>query len=254
MPGRVRRGVLLLVINKMLAWIERAALAVLSQAPRLPRHIALIMDGNRRFGRARGISAEHSHRAGIQSLRKAIRFSQGLGIREMTVFAFAIENYRRPQEEVEALLRLVEETLDNLESVVDSRDRATTRIRVVGCLAHPTLQARPSLLQKIERVQQETAANSGFQLNICFSYNSTWETAQALEQLRGAGLPLSRAALLAHMPLGVPDLIVRTSGERRLSNFLALQSEGVQAQFLPELWPEVGLWTYAKIILNFNRP
>jgi len=204
----------------------------------VPRHVAVIMDGNGRWATSRLLPRVAGHSRGVDSVRAVIEQAARRGVSWLTLFAFSSENWRRPAEEVSVLMRLF---VSSLEKEVDSLVGNGIRLRVAG-----NLQAfEPRLRDLIARSEERTAGNTGLQLTICASYGGRWDIAQAAEALArdvaaGSAEPSSEA-LAARLALSFapdPDLLIRTGGERRISNFLLWQLAYTELYFTDVLWPE----------------
>ncbi|KTT23208.1 polyprenyl diphosphate synthase [Pseudacidovorax intermedius] len=204
------------------------------KAQGLPRHVAIVMDGNGRWATRRFLPRVAGHRQGVESLRRCVRACAERGIEALTVFAFSSENWNRPKDEVSGLMDLLLLVLQ----------REVPRLAADGVQLHfvgdrTGLSAR--LVSGLAKAESDTASNTRLVLNICFNYGGRWDIAQAAERLVREGLPitevnLNRAMALAHCP--DPDLVIRTGGEQRLSNFLLWQSAYSELYFTDCLWPE----------------
>ena len=164
-----------------LGWLERFACSVVRMGP-MPRHVAFIMDGNRRFARERGWQIQRGHELGYGKLEEALRWCCELGVRGVTVYAFSIENFKRSSEEVDALMALCEEKLRAMCDEAHVVQRNGVRVRVVGDLS----RVSPSLQAEMRRVMRMTQGNTRHTLNVCFSYTSRNEIASAVQRLSGA--------------------------------------------------------------------
>jgi undecaprenyl diphosphate synthase len=208
---------------------------------RLPNHIALIMDGNGRWAQARGLERREGHRAGAESLRRIVEESNDLGVHHLTVFSFSTENWGRPRTEVSFLMSLLERYIES--DLADLHSEGV-RVRVIG--------RREGVSKKIcsliDRAESLTANNNRLFLQIAFNYGGREELADAASRLarratNGTLDPesinadvLAAELLTAGMPN--PDLIIRTSGESRLSNFMLWQSAYAELYFTDVLWPD----------------
>ena len=214
-------------------------------ARQIPRHVAIIMDGNGRWAKRRLMPRKVGHRAGARNLKRITRHAAELGVQYLTVYAFSTENWRRPDDEVSTLMKLFIEFLGiySEELAVNS-----VRMRFCGCRA-----ALPSDVQAaMEAAERESAGRTGMQLILAFNYGGRDEILRAVhsylaeaagrgEELGTAAARLDAEALRAHFDLPDvpdPDLIIRTSGERRLSNFLLWQAAYSELYVCPELWPD----------------
>ena len=206
-----------------------------------PAHVAIIMDGNGRWAQMRGLPRQEGHRRGLEALRVAVRNASDLGIRFLTLYSFSTENWRRPKAEVSFLLGLLRRFVENDLSDLHA---SNVRVRVIG----NRIDLTPDLRALIEHAEQKTAGNSGLTLVVAFNYGSRDEitrAARALAQDVAAGLlradQIDDAALAARLDtrdLPEPDLVIRTSGETRISNFLLWQAAYAEFVFSPVLWPD----------------
>jgi undecaprenyl diphosphate synthase len=207
----------------------------------LPRHVAVIMDGNGRWAAARGQSRAAGHKAGLVPVRLCVEECTRRGIGALTLFAFSSENWSRPAAEVASLMGLFVEALDR---ELEELDKKGVRIRFIG--ARKSLAVR--LQARIAAAEARTAANSALALQIAISYGGRWDLTQAAQELArecvsGALRPeeISEARLGAALQLaGLPeaDLLIRTGGEQRLSNFLLWDLAYAELYFTPCLWPD----------------
>lgn len=206
---------------------------------RLPRHIAIIMDGNGRWAKARGLDRSLGHQEGVESVRDITTACSRLGIEYLTLYTFSTENWNRPEAEVAALMGLI---LTSLEERLFMENNV--RLRVIGDLGRVPAEVRDSIGGLIAR----TARNTGLTMVIALSYSSKWEITEAVRTLarRAAAGQLDPEALgegdidaalsTAFMP--DPELLIRTGGELRLSNYLLWQCAYSELYFTPTLWPD----------------
>jgi undecaprenyl diphosphate synthase len=205
-----------------------------SAAPKLPHHVAIVMDGNGRWAEKRWLPRVAGHKQGVDALRRIVEASVQRGIRVLTVFAFSSENWSRPVDEVASLMDLLALALS----------REVPRLSETGVRLHfPGDRSRlsPRLAQGLASAEQATQGNDRLVLNVCFNYGGRWDMAQAAQRLadRGEAITeesLSAAMALSHVP--DPDLIIRTGGEQRISNFLLWQAAYAELVFSDCLWPE----------------
>lgn len=200
----------------------------------VPHHIAIVMDGNGRWANKRFLPRIAGHKQGVDSLKRCAKACDKRGVRVLTVFAFSSENWRRPSEEVSGLMDLFAFALSR---EVPQLKADGVQLRFIG--ARQGLSAR--VLKGIEQAEAETSANSRLTLNVCFNYGGRWDIVQAAEKLVEQGIPaneqsMSQAMALAHVP--DPDLVIRTGGELRISNFLLWQSAYSEFEFTNTLWPD----------------
>jgi len=198
-----------------------------------PRHIAIIMDGNGRWARQRRLPRLAGHRQGMEALRHCVSACARRKVQVLTVFAFSSENWGRPPEEVSGLMRLLSHAVA---SEVRQLCRNGVRLHFIG--------ERRGLGEKIcaslAHAEQTTAHNSGLVLNVCFNYGGRWDIAQAARRLAERGQTITESSLAAALSLahvGDPDLLIRTGGEMRISNFLLWQLAYCELFFSPCLWP-----------------
>ena len=207
----------------------------------VPDHVAIIMDGNGRWAKARGLPRAMGHERGVEALRQTVEAAGNLGIRFLTVYSFSTENWRRPASEVNALFGLLKTYMNR---DLERLRKEGVRIRVIG--ARDGLPA--DILTLVEKAEQETRHNSQFHLIIAFNYGSREELSRAVKAIAekvSAG-ELSKDAIteetistfLDTADLPDPDLLIRTSGEYRLSNFMLWQVAYSELVFLDVLWPD----------------
>ena len=199
-----------------------------------PRHIAIVMDGNGRWATRRLLPRVAGHRQGLESLRRCVRACADRGVQVLTVFAFSSENWQRPAEEVSGLMDLM---VNALGREVPRLCEDGVRLRFVGERAGLSEKMTAGLLQ----AEAATAHNTRLVFNVCFNYGGRWDIAQAAARLAQQGQAITPQALdaalaLAHVP--DPDLLIRTGGEQRLSNFLLWQAAYTELFFSERLWPE----------------
>lgn len=207
----------------------------------VPQHIAIVMDGNGRWATRRLLPRLAGHRQGMESLRRCIRASIERGVGVLTVFAFSSENWSRPADEVAGLMELLAGALTK---EVPQLQADGVRVHFVGERASLSDKVKQGLLA----AELATAGNYRLVLNVCFNYGGRWDIAQAAAKLAARfaeqGTPVTEAALddamaMAHLgPARDPDLLIRTGGELRLSNFLLWQAAYAELYFSDKLWPE----------------
>jgi undecaprenyl diphosphate synthase len=204
----------------------------------VPRHVAIIMDGNGRWAKARLLPRVAGHSRGVDSVRKVIEASIARGIEYLSLFAFSSENWQRPADEVSVLMRLF---VSSLQKEIDGLLRNGVRLRVVGQID----AFEPRLQELIARAQEQSAGNTRLNLTICASYGGRWDIVQAAQRLvadcaGGAAQPseaeFARRLAMAFAP--DPDLLIRTGGEQRISNFLIWQLAYAELFFTDVLWPD----------------
>ncbi|CAN6197650.1 unnamed protein product [Urochloa humidicola] len=226
----------------------------------VPRHVAVVPDGNRRWAQARGLPTAEGHEAGRRALESTVLLSRAWGVRALTVFAFSQENFGHPKVEVDCVMGMIERMI---RENVDEYERIGIRVHVIG---DPT--GRPESLQKAAREADErTRSNSDLHLMMATCYSGRWEIAEACRQLARrvqSGLlrpeDIDEALLAGELhtsaaaggELSCPDLVVRTSGEQRISNFLLWQSAYSELYFTDALWPDFGEAEYLKALSAFQ--
>ena len=221
----------------------------MSDSLHIPRHIAVVMDGNGRWAKKRHLPRLAGHQQGVEALRKILSSCHDLGVGALTVFAFSSENWKRPQGEVSGLLELMGLALT----------RETPRLQAKGVRMHFVGERQglsDRLLRVFERSERETAAGDKMDFNICFNYGGRWDMAQAAAQVAAKGLSLNPENIDAHMALAHvpdPDLLIRTGGETRISNFLLWQAAYSELYFSDKLWPEFDHAALMEAIADFNR-
>jgi undecaprenyl diphosphate synthase len=222
----------------------------------VPRHVAIIMDGNGRWARERHLPRPLGHRAGMKAVREAVEGAIEAGVEVLTLFAFSEENWKRPVTEISALMDLLEEYIAQ---EIGELVAQGVKVSVLGERARLAAGGRAA----VERVEAETRAGTRLALNLCISYSSRAEIARAARQLAEAvqdgGLRLDEvteqaiAARLYTAPWGDPDLLIRTSGEQRISNFLLWQLAYTELYLTPVLWPDFTRRTLFEAILDYQQ-
>ena len=207
----------------------------------LPRHVAIIMDGNGRWAKKRYLPREAGHFAGMKAVRETVRAASDIGLEHLTLFAFSSENWKRPKTEVGALMGLFR---SYFRSDMDELVERNIKVRIIGHRG----RAASDILQMIRDAESRTARNTGMNLTFAFDYGGQEEIAAAAQELARAAregrldpetiTPELFATRLFTSGLPEPDLLIRTSGEHRLSNFLLWQSAYAELLFLDILWPD----------------
>ena len=205
-----------------------------NQSGAVPRHIAVIMDGNGRWAKRRLLPRLAGHKQGVEALRNCARACVKRGVQVLTVFAFSSENWNRPEDEVSGLMNLL---VNALAKEVAQLSRDGVRLYFVG----ERVGLSDKVCEGLRQAEQATAHNDRLILNVCFNYGGRWDIAQAAGKVSEQGLPLTvenlnRAMSLAHVV--DPDLLIRTGGEMRISNFLLWQAAYAELFFSASLWPE----------------
>jgi len=217
------------------------------QADTLPQHVAIIMDGNGRWARKRALPRAMGHRAGVNRLKEIIRFSSDAGIPALTLYAFSTENWKRPRDEVNTLMKLL---IEYFNKEIDELDENHVRIRTLG-----DIEALPMDVGKaIDDAVTRTAGNDGLALSIALNYGSQAEILRAVNALTAAQAPVTEEAFSAQLytaDLPPLDLLIRTGGEKRLSNFLLYQAAYAELIFLDDFWPDFTQERYASALREF---
>jgi undecaprenyl diphosphate synthase len=224
--------------------------------PAPPLHVAIIMDGNGRWAQARGLPRTAGHRQGAEAVKRTVRGAGELGIKYLTLFGFSSENWKRPESEVSDLMGLMRHYL---RTEVKELDRNGARLKVIG----EREGLASDIVSLIDEAEKRTAANSRIFVNIAINYGSRAEIARAARLLAQAArdgkidpvsideAALGRAMMTADIP--DPDLLIRTSGEQRLSNFMLWQSAYAELMFVDTLWPDFGKAQLEAAIADFAR-
>ncbi|XP_010514797.1 PREDICTED: dehydrodolichyl diphosphate synthase 6-like [Camelina sativa] len=282
LPGQIKRmsGGIKQLLEQIFGFSRRCLFRIISMGP-IPNHLAFIMDGNRRYAKKCGLEEGSGHKAGFSALMLMLQYCYELGIQYVTIYAFSIDNFRRQPEEVQSLMDLMLEKIKSLlekESIVHQYG---IRVYFIGNLALLNDQVRAAA----EKVMNATAKNSRVVLLICIAYNSTDEILQAVKKscinkytynieasgsykhedtdseieakdIENQEKKIQLVDIEENMQMSVapnPDILIRSSGETRLSNFLLWQTGNSQLCFPAALWPEIGLRHLVWAILNFQR-
>ena len=222
----------------------------------VPGHVAVIMDGNGRWAKRRELPRTAGHQAGMMSVRRIVESSIEVGIDTLTVFAFSQENWQRPPEEIDALMALLQQYVSTQS---EELTRQGVRVRMLGDLARLSAPAR----RAVDFVEGATVTGTELSLNICISYGSRAEITNAV-RLVAAEVKAGRLApeeisesmiseRLYTAPFGDPDLLIRTSGELRISNFLLWQLAYSELYVTPTLWPDFSRDDFCLAILDYQR-
>ncbi len=215
----------------------------------VPHHIAVVMDGNGRWANRRFLPRVAGHKQGVDALHGCVKACAERGVKVLTVFAFSSENWERPADEVSGLMELLAKALAR---EVAQLSKDGIQIHFVG----ERTSLSDSLKRGFEQAENTTAHNSKLIFNICFNYGGRWDIAQAASKLIAKGLSITPASLnsemsLAHVP--DPDLVIRTGGEQRLSNFLLWQAAYSELYFSDKLWPDFDAAALDEAIDVFNQ-
>jgi undecaprenyl diphosphate synthase len=207
--------------------------------PGVPRHVAIIMDGNGRWAAQRGLPRLAGHQHGTNNIRRITTAAAELGVGYLTLWAFSTDNWRRPREEIDGILRILAEVI---EREMEELHRQGAQLRHIGSLEGLDSELQAAVRAAIER----TRGNDRLILTLAFNYSGRQELLAAIRSLVASGTPADKVdeeTLQAHLftrDLPDPDLIIRTSGEYRISNFLLWQSAYSELFFTPTLWPDFG--------------
>jgi undecaprenyl diphosphate synthase len=242
--------------DEVLATDDRLTQEALRQTGRVPAHVAVIMDGNGRWAEERNRPRIDGHREGMESVRDIVKVSSQLGVRYLTLYAFSLENWKRPSKEVRFLMMLLESYLNR---EVDELDRNNVRIRTIG-----KTNALPKSVQKVlQRAMERTKDNDGLTLTLALSYGGRWDILRAMQMIaldvrRGKVSPedLTEEKISAYLQthfMPDPDLLIRTSGEVRVSNFLLWEIAYAELYVTEQYWPEFRRNDYYQALYDFLR-
>lgn len=219
---------------------------------RIPKHVAIIMDGNGRWAKERGEERVFGHINGINSVRSSVEAALRTGVRYLTLYAFSTENWSRPEEEVNALMDLLVSTL--VKEVQDLESKGV-RLRAIGDLSTLPEACQDQINKSIESTQHLDTLD----LVLALSYSSKWELVEATKKLMKSGVnpdDLEASHIEEHLATsGIPDpeLMIRTSGERRISNFLLWQLAYAEFHFTPVLWPDFGQENFYDAVRDYQN-
>ncbi len=228
----------------------------LIKTDRLPLHVAIIMDGNGRWASQKGMDRIFGHKHGVDAVRKVIECAAELGIKYLTLYAFSTENWGRPDEEVSALMHIMVESLNN---ETDTLIRNNIRLKAIGDVGRLAPDVRKRLFETIEL----TSSAKGLNLIVAMSYSSRWEISEAARRIStdvtsGNIDPTSIdehvfESYLSTRGIPDPDLLIRTSGELRISNFLLWQLAYTELYFTEILWPDFGKEDFYNAIVDYQK-
>ena len=199
--------------------------------PKTPAHVAIIMDGNGRWAKRRLLPRAEGHRQGVEALNRVVEAAARLGIERLTVFAFSSENWARPAPEVAMLMKLFAQALHRW---CEPLAKAGVRLRVIG----DKTAFSDGVKEAIEASEHATANGSNMELVIAANYGGRWDVCQATQQVINAGLDMTPENLSKYLTVPDVDLLIRTGGECRISNFLLWQSAYAEIYFTERLWPD----------------
>jgi undecaprenyl diphosphate synthase len=218
----------------------------------VPRHVAIIMDGNGRWAKARGLPRAEGHRQGTENLRRILRACVDFGVEILTIYAFSTENWKRPRAEVRVLMSILEMVIDR---ELNELNESGVQIRHIGQLDG----IAPALQKKIKYACEYTKNNSRLILNVAFNYGGRDEIIHAVQRIICDGVPaheVNEALISQYMytsPLPDPDFIIRTSGELRSSNFLVWQGTYSEYYFTPVYWPDFNKEEFHKALMEYSH-
>ncbi|HUF80849.1 MAG TPA: polyprenyl diphosphate synthase [Burkholderiales bacterium] len=223
------------------------------EARRIPRHIAIIMDGNGRWAKQRYLPRVAGHRRGVDAVRNTVRACAERGVEFLTLFAFSSENWRRPADEVSDLMQMF---IMALEQEVEKLHKSGVRFKVIGDLE----RFEPKLGRLVQEAEALTAANTRLTLTIAANYGGRWDILQAvnrlLRQQPGRASRFTEQELAAHLALSYapePDLFIRTGGEHRISNFVLWQLAYTELYFTDMLWPDFDAAALDRAIVSYQQ-
>ncbi len=221
----------------------------MKQFENLPNHIAIILDGNGRWAQKKGLPRNLGHRQGVETLIKISRYCSEIGIKHLTVFAFSTENWNRPKEEVDYLMNLLEEYFNGLEKKLRKRN---IKLKVIG----EKTNLSDKLINIINEVQDKSKNNTGMVLNIAFNYGSKDEIINAVKGIIKDNVILSKENIDKYLytsESGNIDLLIRTSGEQRISNFLLWQIAYAELYFTKVYWPDFNKKELHKALESYQK-
>ena len=219
---------------------------------RLPRHVAVIMDGNGRWAKKRFLPRVAGHRAGVEAVRNSVDTAARLGIEVLTLYAFSVENWKRPAYEIEALMTFLKEYL---RKEIDNLDRNNIRFQTIGRMH----DLDESVQVELNSAIQQTAKNTGMVLNVALNYSGRVEIVDAVRSIIKAGTApetITEAELSKHLytyDLPDPDLMIRTSGEFRISNFLLWQLAYAEIYITEVYWPDFRRPNFFSAIIDYQK-
>ena len=206
---------------------------------KIPKHIVLFPDGNRRWARERGLPTIKGHWQGFENLKRFCTWCKERGVKIGTAFGFSTENWKRPEAEIKYLMELFKKVLSD-KNYIQQLYQEGIRLKVIG-----QKERLPASLQKIiEKVENSTKDNKSFHLNLAVSYGGRWDIVQAVKQIIAKKIPAQQISeeligrYLSTAGLPDPDLIIRAGGEKRLSNFVLWQGAYAELYFSPKYWPD----------------
>jgi len=222
----------------------------------IPKHVAIIMDGNGRWAKRQGKPRVYGHKKGVDSVKKAVEYAGEVGIEYLTLYAFSTENWNRPQEEVNALMQLLVSTLN---AQIESLNENNVKLHTIGDIG----SLPEDCIRELNEAKQTTANNTGLNLVLALSYSAKWEIIEAVKQIakevKDDQLTIDEindTVISNHLSTkGIPDpeLLIRTSGEMRISNFLLWQLAYSELYFTPKLWPEFDKADFEQALIDYQN-
>ena len=217
----------------------------------IPSHVAVIMDGNGRWAKEKGQERIFGHLNGVESVRASLQAARRCGVKYLTLYAFSTENWNRPKEEVAALMDLL---VNTIVAEIDELDKNEVRLAAIGDLGNLPEGCR----MELERGMERTATNDKIQLNLALSYSSRWEITNAVKRIIREGFKENDindeliSSYLTTSSIPDPELVIRTSGEKRISNFLLWQIAYAELHFTDCLWPDFREENFYDAIVDFQ--
>lgn len=237
-------------------WKKKEKILLEIDKDNLPGHIAIIMDGNGRWAKRRGLPRSLGHREGAKALKNVSKYCDQIGIKHLTVYTFSTENWKRPQDEVDYLMELLIDYLKNIETHLGGR---SVKVRIVGDKEGLPLNVR----EEVIRVEEKTGKNTGMTLNLAINYGSRDEIKNAVKKIANSVANgkisieaideelISKNLYTHYMP--DPDLLIRPGGEMRMSNYLLWQCAYAEMYYTEALWPDFSWKEVDKAILEYQK-
>jgi len=212
---------------------------------KLPRHVAIILDGNGRWAKAKGMPRSFGHQEGLKALVELIKYTNSIGLEELSVFGFSTENWNRPRTEINYIMGLVEKGYKNYQEKIKTMD---LKIKIVGELE----MLKPNLQKIANELEEATKDNKGMTLNVCFSYGGKQELVRAFKKLEGQEITIEKIQNNLDIKTDV-DLLIRTGGNQRISNFLIWQLAYAELYFTEVYFPDFKKEDFDQAIEYYNK-
>lgn len=212
---------------------------------KLPRHVAIILDGNGRWAKAKGMPRSFGHQEGLKALVELIKYTNSIGLEELSVFGFSTENWNRPRTEINYIMGLVEKGYKNYQEKIKTMD---LKIKIVGELE----MLKPNLQKIANELEEATKDNKGMTLNVCFSYGGKQELVRAFKKLEGQEITIEKIQNNLDIKTDV-DLLIRTGGNQRISNFLIWQLAYAELYFTEVYFPDFKKGDFDQAIEYYNK-